>query len=91
MAEITYIRLYYRYLDALSTLSDAARGRLIMAMLEYAKSGTAPDLKGGAKTLWPLFRNQIDQDKQHYDEVCEKRRNSGRMGGRPLKNTPDST
>lgn len=85
MPEITYICIYLDYIHTLENLSDAARGKLLMAMLKYAASGEAPALTGPAKILWPMLQDQIDRDGERYRERCEKNRRNGRKGGRPRK------
>jgi len=85
LAQMTYVCLYISYLDSLSALSDVARGRLMLAMLQYAASGQMPRLTGDAKILWPMIRSQIDRDMQKYQEMCETNRIKGSKGGRPRK------
>jgi len=87
MAEMAYVCLYLSYLDCLAPLSNAIRGQLVFAMLQYAKTGTAPHLTGSAKVLWPMISGQIDRDKAKYAAQCESNRIKGRKGGRPRKIT----
>lgn len=90
MAQMTYVCLYLSYLDSLSDISDVARGRLMLAMLQYAASGQTPRLTGDAKVLWPMIRSQIDRDMVNYRKICDQNRSNGRKGGRPRKNPPVS-
>ena len=46
MADMTYIKLFVDYLDAIEPLGDAERGRLFTSLLEYARTGEAPQLGG---------------------------------------------
>ena len=85
---VTYIKLFVDYLDAVEPLDDAERGRLFTALLQYAQSGQAPALAGNERFLFPMMRAQMDRDAAAYQDVCEKRAENGRKGGRPPKNQP---
>ena len=50
---MTYIKLFIDYLEAIEPLGDAERGRLFTALLQYAKTGEAPQL-GGFQSTHPL-------------------------------------
>ena len=80
-----YICLYHSYLDAIQALSDAERGRLLTAMLEYTLTGDAGNLRGNERFVFPLIKSQIDRDNGKYEEICKKRAQSGKIGGRPAK------
>ena len=47
-----YVQVYYDFIHSLTPLSDAERGRLFTAMLEYAGQGTVPDLRGNERFVW---------------------------------------
>ena len=83
MSELTYICVYLDQIHTLAPLSHDARGRLLLAMLHYAATGEEQKLTGSARILWPLFRNQIDRDREKYQARCEKNRMNGHKGGRP--------
>ena len=80
-----YLKVYYDFNEGTATLSDAERGRLIVALVEYARSGEIIELSGAERHLFPLFKAQIDRDGDRYDEISEKRSQSGKKGGRPPK------
>ena len=61
--ELTYIKVFVDYLDAIELLGDAERGRLFTALLEYGRTGVAPQLGGNERFLFPMMRAQIDRDK----------------------------
>lgn len=88
MAKMPYICLYLSYLDSFEELSDAARGKLLLAMLRYAHTGEGQKLTGDAKILWPMVRSQMDRDAEKYRDKCETNRLNGAKGGRPPKNPP---
>ena len=76
MAEITYIKVFVDYLDAIEPLGDAERGRLFTSLLTYAKSGEVPQLNGNERFLFPMMRAQIDRDVLSKDELSQKRRDA---------------
>ena len=86
MAQMPYICLYLSYLDSFQGLPDAALGKLVRAMLQYAATGELPQLTGPARILWPMIRSQLDRDREKYRDRCETNRINGAKGGRPPKN-----
>ena len=78
-----YIKVYYDWLDAIQPLSDGERGRLLTALLEYARDGELITLNGGERYVFPYLKAQIDRDRQSYEDISQKRSAVGAMGGRP--------
>lgn len=64
------LKVFVDFADAMKELNDAERGRLFMAMLEYARSGAEPVFRGSEKVLWPVAKGNIDNQKQAYDHIC---------------------
>ena len=81
----TYIKLFVDYLDAIEPLGDAERGRLFTSLLEYARTGAAPQLCGNERFLFPMMKAQIDRDNKALEELSQIRSQAGKMGGRPQK------
>ena len=71
-----YVKAYYDWIEQTAALSDAERGRLFIAILEYARSGLDPKLDGREGILFPAFRTMLDRDA----EVSAKRSESGSRG-----------
>lgn len=72
---MVYIKLFYDFLEKTSELTAEERGRLVEAMLIYAKDGEKPScMTGNERFLFPVFQAQIDEDKQSYNRISEKRR-----------------
>ena len=67
---------YFSYLDSMELLTDEECGRLYRAMLIYASTGVAPELKGNERFVFPAMRAQIDRDAQSYYDKCERNRKS---------------
>jgi hypothetical protein len=80
---LSYVKVYYDLLEALETLSESERGRLITAMLQHARQDDVIPLTGGERYLWPMLRAQIDRDMDCYREISAKRSEAARSGGRP--------
>ena len=72
-----YVKAFFDWIEQTAALSDAERGRLFIAILEYARSGLEPNLDGREGILFPVFQSQIDRDK----EISNIRATSGSMGG----------
>ena len=61
------IMLYFDILDPIKVLSDADKGRLLVAMLEYGKDGVVPDFDGMLAMAWGFIRPKLDRDEESYD------------------------
>lgn len=72
-----YVKAFFDWIEQTAALSDAERGRLFIAILEYARSGLDPKLDGREGILFPVFQSQIDRDK----EISNIRAANGSMGG----------
>jgi hypothetical protein len=77
-----YLKVYTRFRKDISALSDAEKGRLFDAMLKYAEDGTAPQLTGSERIMWPVAEQNIDFARKESDKQTE----NGGKGGRPRKN-----
>ena len=73
MSEVTYIKIFVDYLDAIEPLGDAERGRLFTSLLTYARTGEAPQLGGNERFLFPMMRAQLDRDIAAMAGVSEAR------------------
>ena len=77
------IMIYFDILEPVRMLSDADKGRLLVAMLEYGRDGTVPELDGALGIVWSFVHPMIDKDGQRYDDMklqreyaafCKKRK-----------------
>ena len=64
------------WLKRTRTLSDAEKGRLFTAMLQYANDGTAPAISGRESLLWDEAEEEIDK----HRGISEMRSEAGRKG-----------
>ena len=76
-----YLKVFTDFAEAIEPLSEAERGRLFTAMLQYASTGETAELKGAERFVWPTAKQNIDRTR------VEAERNSacGSKGGRPKK------
>ena len=66
-------------------MTDAERGQLLTALLEYGKNGTQPQLEGAAMMAFSFIRAQKERDAEKYAETVKARSEAGKKGGRPKK------
>lgn len=76
-----YVKAYYDWIEQTSALSDAEKGRLFIAILEYARSGREPENSGREGLVFPAFKATIDRE----NEISAIRSENGAKGGRPVK------
>ena len=78
--------LYFDILEPIKVLPDADKGRLLVAMLEYGKNGTAPVFDGMLALAWGFVKPKIDKDEAEYNlsvlrrqyaTVCRERKRKG--------------
>ena len=62
-------------------LTEEEKGRLLLAMVRYTQDGEEPQLTGAERILWPIFRADINRDR----EICQALAENGKKGGRPRK------
>ena len=79
--------LFYDWQDSLEILAqqdgEAAVGRVILALLDYARYGEVPtELSPTEQMLFSIFRERTDAAAESYRKMCEKNAQSGAAGGR---------
>ena len=62
------------------------RGKLFTAILCYAAGEEIPELDAAADMAFSFIQDRMDRDNAAYMEKCEKRREAGKLGGRPKAN-----
>ena len=78
--------LYTDYLEHIEELSDEQAGRLLLAIMYYQSGKELPEMDAVTKMAFSFIRCQLDKDSQKYAEISERRREAGKMGGRPTAN-----
>lgn len=79
------LKVFVDFADAMKELNEAERGRLFMAMLEYARSGAEPVFRGNEKVLWPVAKGNIDNQQKAYDHICAVNKNNVTNRYEPLR------
>lgn len=77
-----YVKAWCDWIEQTSALADDEKGRLFIAILEYARSGAVIEMPGRESLLFPVFKTQVDRE----IEFNEKQAQNGAKGGRPPKN-----
>lgn len=83
MAEKKSFLVYMDYKQHLQLLSDEERGKLFMALFDYASLGETPKFDGMLKMAFSFIKAQMDRDAEKYEAICERNRANGIKGGRP--------
>lgn len=84
MGNIAYVKIFLDWIEATEKLKDAEKGRLIDALVAYAKGDEDVNdhLKGNEAYLFPIFRLMIDRDIETRSQLGE----NGSKGGAPVGN-----
>jgi len=69
------VMIYFEILEAFPLLSNAEKGILFESILQYAKDGRVPDLKGrrNVSMVWHLTKPHLDADDARYRNVTARR------------------
>lgn len=84
-----YVKLWDSYAAYFEPLSDAEVGRLVLGMLKYKSTGTAPEFSGNERFVWPAIRRDIDVAIEAQQALSATRSNAGKQGGRPKTKSTD--
>lgn len=68
-----YANIPHDWVEQCSALSDAEKGRLFIALLEYDRSGEAPELEGNERFVFPALKAQMDRETERASEISAKR------------------
>ena len=71
----------YSWLESLQAVSDSDFREMVMAMLNFSKSGESPRFEGFKRVAWQSFEDALRSDAERYLEVCKKNKTNGFMGG----------
>ena len=70
MIIMKYLKVFCDFVECLDALADDEKGRLFVAMLNYAATGETPVLTGSERVLWAVSKQMIDRQSESYDRVC---------------------
>lgn len=84
---MSYLKVFFSFLEETTALTPQERGNLIVQMLEYAEADKLPDpaRQGNERFLFPLYKAQIDRDRIAWSKKADANRKNGELGGRPPK------
>ncbi len=74
MAEKKSFMLYYDYRQHLEILNNEQRGKLLMALFDFAELDELPDFNndGMLKMAFSFMSSQIRRDNEKYEKMCQK-------------------
>ena len=78
--------LYTDYLQHIKDLTLEQTGQLFLAILHYQNGDDVPELDAVTKMAFNFISFQMDKDNEKYEKTTERRREAGKMGGRPKAN-----
>ena len=78
---------YLHHSSVVDKLSDEQAGRLYKALLNYGDTGELSEFPDDQTLdiVYTVLRAEIDVNFERYNEVCLKRSEAGKLGGRPKK------
>lgn len=77
---LPYVKVYSDFIEIVRALDNGARGRLFMAIMQYANDEEPNDLTGAEKIAFLTIKGQIDRDRASYSDVVAKRKAAGKAG-----------
>lgn len=78
MADRKSFLVYGDIADILCELSDEQAAELFRGMVDYFNTGEDPGFSGAMKFVWIPIRQQMDRDREKYENKCERNRTSAR-------------
>lgn len=80
---------YFHHSAMICHLTDEQAGRLYKALVLYGDEGAEPDFSDDQSCglAYIILKGEVDLNFERYTEVCEKRKEAGRLGGAPKGNT----
>ena len=64
-----YLKVWTSFREIIEPLTDAEKGRLFVSMLEYAETGTEPQLCGNERYVWPSARQSINNTRDRSEQM----------------------
>lgn len=85
MTTLPYIKIYPDFINVVQELDNGARGRLLLAIMQYANGEEPDELTGAERIAYIVLKGQIDRDADAYEANAKKQSENGKKGGRPKK------
>ena len=77
--------IYTAYADKFQKLTDEQFGQLMRAIIEYQRTGAAPDMSDkdtAVELAFDVIKFDLDANNEKYEATVEKRREAGAKGGK---------
>lgn len=71
--------------ELVSLLSQQQKGILLEALFRYTADEELPEMDNITMVVFTSMRQKIDYANKRYEEIRDKRRENGKLGGRPKK------
>lgn len=68
------VMIYFDMVEPILPLKDAEKGRLLMAIVEYARDGTEPRFTGRLALAWGYIQPKLDRDAEVYEYTKTQRK-----------------
>lgn len=86
MEILPYVKLFPDFINVVRELDNGARGRLLLAILEYVNGEEPTELTGGTERVaFAMIKSQMDRDAAAYEAYAKRQSENGKKGGRPKK------
>lgn len=82
-----FLCVYYDQEEAWTQLGDGEAGRLLKALIAYAKRGEEPALTGAERSAWAFLKVQVDANNDSYDAKVSKCREAGKASAAKRQQT----
>ena len=84
MAKDSFI-FYRDWLAGLQNLDPKLRYELLDAIISFGLDGKETELTPVASAIFGFIRPQIERAVNKYEQICQRNRENGKKGGRPVK------
>ena len=68
------VMLYFDMVEPILPLRDAEKGRLLMAIVNYARDGIQPEFTGRLALAWGYIQPKLDRDADVYENTVQKKK-----------------
>ena len=75
--------IYTDYMEQVELLTMEQRGILFTSIMAYESEKELPDMDGMTKMAFSFIKATMDRDMEKYRQTVEKRKEAGKLGGRP--------
>lgn len=72
--------IYLDYKEHFDLLTDEQLGQLLRAIMEYEETKKLPNFEGILKMAFSFIKQQLDRDREKWQEEKNKRSNAGKKG-----------